>query len=303
MFKLISWTCVSLIIVGALFITINHPSTPTLILNMRNQASLPLHFRMSTTPLPENETQAPSSLGLAELEASGSAQFSVKSLGVILKKIGRLPLTLVDLRQESHGFLNGMAISWYAERDWANKGKTLAQIEDDETSRLHHLFDHYFEWVYFSKKFPLPIYIKSVDTENELAQINGIGYLRIPVTDHLRPSDEDVDHFISFIKELHPHTWLHFHCAGGEGRTTTFLIMYDMIRNATKVSFHDILERQNLLGGANFLAVPDKKNWKYEYIIERYDFLSDFYNYSKQNSNLKKSWKEWTENKNKEIDQ
>jgi hypothetical protein len=51
----------------------------------------------------------------------------------------------VDLRQESHGFLQiqepllnerEIAVGWYVERDWINIGKGLASIEADETGCL-----------------------------------------------------------------------------------------------------------------------------------------------------------------------
>ena len=57
----------------------------------------------------------------------------------------RKPLVIVDLRQESHGFLQiqepllkecEIAVGWYVERDWINVGKGLASIEADETGRL-----------------------------------------------------------------------------------------------------------------------------------------------------------------------
>lgn len=34
------------------------------------------------------------------------------------------PIYDVDLRQESHGYLDGIPVSWYGERDWANLGKS-----------------------------------------------------------------------------------------------------------------------------------------------------------------------------------
>jgi hypothetical protein len=68
--------------------------------------------------------------------ASGSAEFSAQEFQGMLAKIGQLtagfPLTVVDLRQEPHGFLylkqplNGeseIAVGWFAERGLAQRSQ------------------------------------------------------------------------------------------------------------------------------------------------------------------------------------
>lgn len=47
------------------------------------------------------------------------------------------PIYDVDLRQESHGYLDGIPVSWYGERDWANLGKSRHEALSDERHRLH----------------------------------------------------------------------------------------------------------------------------------------------------------------------
>src|SRR5262245_16180145 len=56
-----------------------------------------------------------------------------------------------------------------------------------------------------------------------------VQYLRIPVTDHCAPSDTAVDKLCGLRDEARkdPRSWVHFHCHGGDGRTTTFLTLYD----------------------------------------------------------------------------
>ena len=41
----------------------------------------------------------------------------------------------------------------------------------------------------------------------------------------------------------------HFHCKEGIGRTTTFMIMYDIMKNYKEVSLNDIIKRQYLPSG------------------------------------------------------
>ena len=82
--------------------------------------------------------------------------------------------------------------------------------------------------------------------------------------------------FINFVKSLPKESLrLHFHCAAGEGRSTTFLVMYDMMRNSTKVKLQDIFLRQYLLGGINFLN-ETSNDWRKNYLEERKTFLGSF---------------------------
>jgi hypothetical protein len=58
-----------------------------------------------------------------------------------------------------------------------------------------------------------------------------VEYLRIPVTGHCAPSDAAVDKLCGLRDKARrdPRSWVHFHCHGGDGRTTTFLALYDML--------------------------------------------------------------------------
>ena len=78
------------------------------------------------------------------------------------------------------------------------------------------------------------------------------------------------------------------HCPAGRGRTTTFLAMYDMMRNAVNVSFDDILARQAMIGGKDLTEPFAIGDWRYEHHFERLQFLMDFYNYCLENPNFEK---------------
>lgn len=266
---------------------------PLLTVNMWNEEELPKKFRMCTDTLKQENGLNPSTTGLKELQASASAQFSENSLHAIIRKLPSSQITIVDLRQESHGFINGIAVSWYVERNWINKGKSLTEIREDERTRLGQVANYPIAILYTGKKFPVPIWVRNTKNEEEVVVTRHLGYLRIPVTDHLKPSDQDVDLFISFVKSLPRNSlWLHFHCAAGEGRSTTFLAMYDMMHNATKVKLQDIFLRQYLLGGINFLN-ETSTDWRKKYIEERKLFLRQFYVYCQQNPLFQKSWTTW----------
>lgn len=65
---------------------------------------------------------------------------------------------------------------------------------------------------------------------------------------------------------------IHFHCKAGIGRTTTFMIMYDIIKNYQHISLNDIIKRQVVL------SKMDEKNSQDFYTGEHFKFLEKFYN-------------------------
>lgn len=277
-----------------------------LLLNMEDKFELPRHFRASSTPFKEDAPSDVSKVGLKELNISGSGQFSELSLDYILKTINHKGnFYLVDLREEDHGFVNGNAISWFGLRDWDNAGKTLEQILESEKKHLENL-SKMKEVVLatVAKKDPRglslpeldylpPLKIIKVSSEEELAKKRGLIYIRLPITDQVRPEDYRIDRFIDFYKETNKgqNNWIHIHCLAGLGRTTTFMAMYDMMKNAKEVSFSDIMTRQNLIGGRD-LSRPSKWFWKNKMIEERHQFLKEFYEYCKENKNgYESSWK------------
>src|SRR5262249_17590724 len=89
----------------------------TLILNAPDKAGTPRNYR-----------------SIKKLAASGSAQFSAKELDAVRERTGGRPLVVLDLRQESHGFVDGTAVSWFGPRDAANSGKSRDQIGVDESA-------------------------------------------------------------------------------------------------------------------------------------------------------------------------
>jgi hypothetical protein len=220
-----------------------------------------------------------STIGLSTLNESGSAQFSAAQLPPLIQAIGHYQTIVdVDLRQESHGFLNGHAISCRSTNNWGNLGKTPQQIKMSE--------DRFLASVVGGS-------VKSVFNEEQLARANGIAYQRIYVTDRCRPTDAQVDEFIHFTQTLKPHTWLHFHCRAGKGRTTTFMIMYDMMHNAKRVSFNAILERQAALGGANLKKLSPSQKF-YLNASLRLVFLHHFYRYCRENQDhFSTTWTQW----------
>src|SRR5947209_11880424 len=100
--------------------------------------NLPRNFRTTDDLLKVSNPQTSLSAGLTDLRASGSGEFTADGLKLLLTRT-RGPVTVFDLRQETHIFVNGLPISWFATRDWANVGRSQGAIEADERARVESL--------------------------------------------------------------------------------------------------------------------------------------------------------------------
>ena len=109
-------------------------------------------------------------------------------------------------------------------------------------------------------------------------------YKRYAVRDNGAPTPEIVDQFVEFVKTKPSDLHLHFHCDAGEGRTTTFMSMYQILMNTTNLSLDQIVSYQYNVGGVN---LHDNKH--------QFEFLEDFYDYVSKNKsdNYTTSYSEW----------
>lgn len=247
--------------------------------------SLPKRFRKCNDPIDNKIGDRIVDIdGLDELLMSGSGQFSQEGLELVKQEIGDYSIYIVDLREESHGFANGISFSYMDKDNRANEGKSLDQIIDDENTKLDAIREDGF--VIFPTDNDTRVDVVDVQTEESITESCQMSYLRLPVSNNLRPSDAIVDTFIAFERSLPKDTWLHFHCMEGVGRTTTFMFMHDAMHNAKSVSMEDIMTRQVLLGGKNLLQSGSK---------ERSAFIEKFYQYCKENNDdFHTSWTEWS---------
>src|SRR5205823_3946949 len=266
--------------------------------------SLPRNFRTTDDPLEGNTGQKiPADKGLTDLHASGGGEFTADGLKLLLART-RDPVTVFDLRQETHIFVNGLPVSWFATNDWANVGRSQAAIEADETARVRSLKPgseiavHPGETIKKAGADSAPpqhVTVERANTERDIIEAAGAHYVRITVTDHTRPLDNEVDRFILAVRALPEDGWTHFHCEAGRGRTTTFMVLYDMLRNAAHVPMEDIVRRQQLLGyDYDVLRPAEPRDWRAPYTNDRIAFVRAFYNYAHVNPNGRPQlWSEW----------
>jgi protein-tyrosine phosphatase len=258
-----------------------------LILESPNEPVLPKHFRKTSDSVATKSNESINQTGLSTLNISGSHQFSEESLKLIKKSIGNnIPITSVDLRQESHGFINGNAVSWANEKNNANVGLTKQQVIQDEIKKLESIPLN--KPITFYNHPKVKMIPTNVQNEDALTKSQSISYVRIPVTDGNLPADDMVDFFVEFVCTQPKNTWLHFHCKEGIGRTTTFMIMYDMMKNAKTVPADDIIKRQVVMANLSPHSVESF------YSEKRISFLKKFYKYSLENNDgFKTTWSAW----------
>ena len=265
--------------------------------------TLPRNFRTTDDPLKGNKGETPATTGLSDLHASGSGEFTPEGLKLLLARTHG-SVTVFDLRQETHIFVNDLPVSWYASRDWANVGRSQSAIVADEAARVASLKSGSKVAIQPGEPVkhgnansvtPQEVTVESASTEREVVRTGGADYVRITVTDHARPVDEEVDRFVLAVRALPENAWAHFHCEAGQGRTTTFMVLYDMLRNAGRVSLEDIVGRQKILNhGYDVLQLSEPGNWKAPCATDRAAFVRAFYEYARANPDGRPQlWSEW----------
>ena len=297
----------TILLISLLLLTVASVSEAKWRLDEDPELAEPRNFRMASDDwhvAPEDET--PTREGLDNLRISGSAQCTAAGFASLYTKLSAAaaapgaPIYDVDLRQESHGFADGLPVSWHKKNNLANEGKTPEEVALDEEERLAELSEGTTTFVPKGKtdKGRVEAFTfapQNVQTEKEVVEALGFRYVRFYVTDRTQPDTETIEAFLDFVDSLPGDAWLHFHCRAGHGRTTTFMAMYDMIRNPG-IPAETIIERQHLIGGADLTAMKDEE-WKNERIVQRLETLKLFSEYvrARHAGETTLRWGEWIE--------
>lgn len=280
-----------------------------IILDTKDARTLPRRLRSPRFSIPTT----PHSVnldGFKTLNISGSGQFSESQLEFFVNYLAKHhhvkahKIVMVDLREEPHGFINNDAVTFFYGPLTLKKNQSPAVILAGDRQRIN--FVQACDYVSVNHaikgsdgmpvmKKPCIVAMKSAATEQEVAIRLGIQYVRIPVTDHFRPDHNDVDDFIDLVNGLDDEAWIHVKCRGGRGRTTTFMVMYDMLKNP-QLSKDDFFKRQVLIHGVNFLKIlsTQEKEWKWSLSVDRLQFLNCFYEYLHTPDGYPKyKWSDW----------
>ena len=297
----------TILLISLLLLTVASVSEAKWRLDEDPELSEPRNFRMASDDwrvAPEDEP--PTRKGLDNLRISGSAQCTAAGFASLYTKLSAAaaapgaPIYDVDLRQESHGFADGLPVSWHKKNNLANEGKTPEEVALDEEERLADLAGVTTTFVPKGKTDKgrveaVTFAPQNVQKEKDVAEAAGFRYARFYVTDRTQPDTETIEAFLDFVESLPKDAWLHFHCRAGHGRTTTFMAMYDMIRNPD-IPAEAVIERQCLIGGSDLTAMKDEE-WKNERIIQRLETLKLFSEYvrARHAGETTLRWGEWIE--------
>lgn len=243
--------------------------------------------------------------GIDNLKVSASGQFSQSTLINTFKDL-QDDLLILDLRLESHGFIDGTPISWYGKRNAINKGLPLDQITKTEAFLLSNLSNESpitvndiirKESGIIYEVEPHTINGSALMSEQTLVESLGYEYQRLPVLDRHPPSDQIIEQFVELVANLSPNHWLHLHCRGGKGRATTFMVLYDIIKNGHEIPLDVIFERQAFFGPKDLRKLPTKpeKLWKKPMAEARLNTLKDFYQYRTSEHFGNMAWTEYVQ--------
>lgn len=219
------------------------------------------------------------------LNISGSAQFTKDQLLNLKNSINKDNICIVDLRQESHGMINDLAISFLNPYKDLNNGFTTEQTIKAENSLLNKIkIGNTIQLYKHTGIFIKDITVDFISNESQLVTEADMQYKRFAVKDNSAPTPDIVDEFVEFIKNKPDDIHLHFHCAAGKGRTTSFMVMYQSMKNNSNLTLEQLLSYQYNIGGVNL----------HDNNIQ-YNFLEDFCNYVQKNkdSNYSISYSQW----------
>jgi len=207
---------------------VRSPDTPVLIwdIDLKLANDPPRNWRTTDDPLTPGTSEAPGAiLGLRDLRASGSGEFTPEGLKLVLART-RGPVTVFDLRQETHIFVNGLPVSWYASRDWSNVGRSQSEIQADEAARVASLKrgskidvrpGHPVKHGNANSVPPQQVTVERANIERDVVQPAGASYVRITITEReMKPTS-------LFGVRLFPQRGRTFARARGDARTPSLL--------------------------------------------------------------------------------
>ena len=233
---------------------------------------------------------------LEEEDMSGSAQFSEEQFQDLAEELREYAqdIWIVDCRLESHGLINGVAVSWCGEDNGANLGKTAEAVEAEEKA-LSDLMGQTVTAYTAENDQPkdgVELSVNKWETERDLVEAEGMHYMRLACPDHCWPPSEVIDSFIDYAADLEDDAWLHFHCQAGSGRTGAFMTIYEMMQN-TDAPVEEILQHQADTGSGNLVerAAPEKSHAQKERCV----LARAAYQYIRANkeSGYEVKWSDW----------
>lgn len=240
----------------------------------------PERFRSTDMPLELGEDQLK---GLRELNIMGGGQPSEKHLQNIVDR-SKNPVVVLDFRQEPHAHIGGLPVTWFRPyiSDHGLGADNMMSMENDFIDFLESTPSVQVDSVDWTGGQDYEVLSTEFISNNmllsnaEMVERNGARYTRfhIPVV----PNDRQLAEFEAFVEEVSDQDLsLYLHCWDGTGRSTEFMVMYDILRNGSEVSLETIAYRHAALGGINVLELPPQGSPNYPRSVIRRDFIIDYY--------------------------
>ena len=261
--------------------------------------SIPAKFRLMTDPYVRSENISPSRAGLDTMNASGSGIIQEATFRRAIKRIpedSKKHFYVIDLRENLECFWNGVPIRWYGY--WRNP--QTGKIEEKQFKEQHYK-NNFVRIKWSIRRFKDNVSLEllnqqQLETEQQLVEKLGLHYVAFNGIRHSVHQNQQIDKFVEFVKSTPIDTWKHFHCGAGRGRTTIFLVLYDIVKNADKLPLKDIVERQYMLGGENVFNDKPWINgtWTPKALKARKMLVQKFYDYVKDPNGYKRQpWSNW----------
>lgn len=258
-----------------------------------HKAGLLNQFRSAHDPFIYEIIPEPTRLGLDNVTLSTSEQLTEKefiSLRNRLSNPAKIMVLDIRLLSDVHGFINGEPVQFYE----AN-GSEILSVSDYINDVLKQFFSY--KTVYMTDRHVrgmqengIVMGIESINAEPDFVRSLGYEYKRMPLHHAAIIQSGFVDDFIKLVETKMPHVWIHIHDHDGLMGPSLLFVMADIIKNASKIPFEDILLRHVAFGGIDFL----QKRY-----AERYTFLKLFYQYNLEKHTAGKStWSDWLKSHN-----
>lgn len=144
-----------------------------------------------------------------------------------------------------------------------------------------------------------------LQTEREIVQdLGGIYYAPLKDDDNWLGNPKFIEDMIQLFESIPIDAHLYAHCVHGRGRTTSYLVFYDIFRNSKKVSLKDIANRHYCLGREDVLNTElwSKGTWTQAALDARKNLVENFYAYMTDSHGYGyQSWIMWVAEKKVQL--
>ncbi len=252
------------------------------------------NFRSTHDPFPakrlqENYCRAVNVEGLADLNAYGSGVIYYKDFRDHFKNTPK-KIYVINLLSDDIYYYRDHCLRWYG---LGFMYRDLGEILFT-TSPLKMAYKALIRVMFGSP----PVHdVTKLKTERQIIEDLGGQYF-VPLKDQKGwlNNQNFIDGLLRFFELIPDKGLLYIHCIHGKGRTTTFLVLYDIFRNGKKVPLKEITNRHYCLGRENVVDTQLWANgtWTQKALNARKDLVERFYDYMTDPQGYgHQSWTQW----------